>query len=405
MFKDFNEFKYMWDHGGKTIDADKRLKLSDALAVPEAPAWLPKVLNTQIAEAVEPMLIGTSLMQRIQYQPGQFITFPVASALEGDFDMAEEDEYPECRVQIAPGTTITTIGKSGCAVKFTEEILRYSSFDVIGLHVRQMARAMARFKEQKVFRLLSNLGSVTHDNVTPASSVYGTTRGRSLVGAGNGSLTMDDMFEAYAFVMNNGWVPNGLIMHPLTWLMFVQDATLRAFTMQNGGGTLFAGWSGSPAQQDPFPGQFGGQGISTGRVITPANATNGTPSAVTAYSQNLTSAPQLPGYGFGAFRIIVSPFVPFDPATNTTSIIMADLNELGFYVEDEALVTEEMRDPLHDILKIKMRERYEFAIKNSGHAIAVLKNVYVKPNEIVLPAQATIAISGSIAALNRNAAI
>lgn len=399
----FGRFKYAWTHGGQLADGKERMSLKDALAVPEAPVFIPKVLTTQIAEAIEPMLIGTSLLQRIQYQPGQFITFPTAGAIEGDFDMGEEEEYPEYRVQIGPGTQITTIGKQGLAVKFSEEILRYSAYDVVSLHTRQAGKAMARYKEEKIFRMLSNLGTVTHDNATPANSLFGVTRGRDLVGAANGSVTMDDLFEAYAAVLNNGFVPNTLMMHPLTWLMFVQDATLRAWVNSSSGGNYFAGWQGNPAQLDPFPNQFGGQGISQGRSIIPANATNGTPSALTEYSQLLKTAPQLPAYGgFAPFRIVVSPFMPFDPTANTTTVIMADSDELGYYVTDEDLTVEELRDPYRDILKIKMRERYTLAIKNSGLGIAVLKNIVVTPNEIVLPAQTTIPIDGDIAVINRN---
>lgn len=407
-FKDnYKAYEYAWLHGGQQMDGTERLVLKDALAVPEAPLFIPKVLTTQIAEAIEPMLIGQSLLQTVQYQPGQFITFPTAGAIEGEFDMAEEEEYPEYRVQMGPGTRITNIGKQGLAVKFSEEVLRYSAYDVVNLHVRQAGKAMARYKEQKIFRLLTNEGTVTHDNHTPANSIYGTTRGRNMLGAANGSVTMDDLFEAYAAVMNNGFVPNLLIMHPLTWLMFVQDATLRAFVLQNGGGTFFASWNGSPSQLDPYPNQWGGQGISQGREIIPSNATNGTPSALTEYSQLLKSGPQLPGYGnFAPFRIVVTPFAHFDPTTNVTHIIMADSDELGYFVTDEGLVVEELRDNYHDLLKIKMRERYTLAIKDAGLGIAVLRNIHVVPNEIVLPAQATIAMSStSLGIINRNSAI
>ncbi len=404
-FKDQKEYEYMWTHGGKTIDWKDKVDMKDALAVSDAPAWIPKTLNNQIAEAIEPMLIGTTLLQRITFQPGQFITFPVASALEGDFDMGEGEEYPEVKVQIAPGTVITSIGKTGAAVKFTDEILRYASFDVISLHVRQLGRALARHKEEKIFKLVMNEGTVTHDNLTPTNSIYGATRGRSLSGAANGSLTMDDLFEAFAQVMNQGFIPNMLLMHPLTWLMFVQDPVLRAFALQNGGGTFFAGWNGNPAVLDPFPNQFNGMGISQGRYATQPGAANSTTTAVEAFSQLMTSSPTLPNYGFGAFTIVVSPFVPFDPQTNTTTIMMADRSELGFYIVDEDLMVEEIRDPYRDILKVKMRERYTLAIKNSGFGIGVLKNVYVRPNEIVLPARSYVAVANSVLGpLSRNTA-
>lgn len=402
----FTHFNYMWSHGGQLPDGKERVQLKDALAVSEAPLFIPKVLTSKIAEAIEPLLVGEKLLEKIQYQPGQFISFPVAGAIDGDLDMAEEEEYPEFRVQMGPGTNITSCGKQGLAVKFSEEVIRYSAYDVITLHTRQAGKAMARYKEQKIFKMLSNMGTLTHDNVSPSTAIFGTTRGRNLVGAANGSVTMDDLFEAYSAILNNGFIPNMLLVHPLTWLMFVQDATLRAFVLQNGGGNFFNQWQGQPAVQDPFPNQYNSRGLSQGRSIIPANATNGTPSAVTAYSQLMQSAPELPSYaGFAPFKIIVSPFVPFDPATNTTSVIMADDSELGYLVTDEDLVVEELRDPYRDILKIKMRERYTLAIKDSGYGIAVLRNIAVKPNEIVLPARAYVNTNGTISVINRNTPI
>lgn len=401
---DYKGFEFAWKNSGRLLNGDK-VGMKDALATPEAPLFMPKVITNVVQEAVEPILIGTNLLTRIPFTPGQYIQFPVMGALDGDFDMAEGEEYPEVRVSYGPGTAITSVGKTGVAVKFTEEILRYSAFDVVNLHLRAVGRALARFKEQKIFRMLANQGVVTHDNTTPANSLFGTTTGRGFTGAANGSVTMDDLFEAYASVLDNGFTPNLLLMHPLSWLMFVQDPVLRAFALANGAGTFFATWTGNPAEQD-WPAAHGGLGVSGGRQINPANATQQTPSALTAYSQRLQSAPQLPGYFGIGFTIVVSPFVPFDPVTNTTTIIMADANELGYYIVDHDLQTEDWKNPENDILKIKLKERYTLAIANEGLGVAVLRNVEVAPNQVVLPAQAQISVTGSaLGAINRATAI
>ena len=102
----------------------------------------------------------------------------------------------------------------------------------------------------------------------------------------------------------------------------------------------------------------------------------------------------IPNYLNVPFRIIVSPFVPFDPRRKLTDIYMFDSNELGVLVVDEDVMTEEFDDPRVDIRKIKLRDRYGIGILNEGQAIAVLRNVHVVPNEIVLPAQANIDVSG-----------
>ena len=184
-------------------------------------------------------------------------------------------------------------------------------------------------------------------------------------------------------------------MHPLTWIMWIKDPVLRAFALAAGGGTYFASWKGNPQGRAPWDNSSqGGLGVAAGQNIDPSS------DPLTAYSQNINSAPVLPSYFPIPFRIIVSPFVPYNPVTKTTDIMIFDSANLGALIVDEDAMTEEFDDPARDIRKIKIRERYAIAILNEGQAIGTLKNVYVKPNHVVLPAQTTIDISGSVAEID-----
>lgn len=403
-FKDAKQFEYLWKSNGKLENGD-RITLKDALSVPNAPVLMPKVISNIVKEAIEPLLMGTSLLQRINYSYGQTITFPAVGALQAA-DIAEGQEYPERSLVIGGSTVTASIGKSGVAVKVTDEMIRYSQFDVIGMHLRAAGRALARHKEVKIFNYIRSMGVPVFDNVTPTSSLRGVTTGRDLSGAGNGSLTSDDLFDCYAQVITQGFMPNTLLMHPLTWTMFVKDATLRYFVLQNGGGSFFANWTGSPASKSPWD-NSGGLGMGSGQLTTPT----GTPSgqAVTGTEGfnpwTLNSAPQLPGYMNIPFRILVSPFVFYDARTKLTDVYMFDSNELGVLIVDEEVMVEEFDDPKVDIKKIKLRERYGIGILNEGQGIAIMKNVHVVPNEIVLPAQATIDVSGSMVAISPTASV
>lgn len=398
--EDAKQFEFLWRNNGKLEDGGERIKLEDALSVPNAPMLMPKVISNIVKEAQEPLLVGTSLLQRINYSYGQTITFPAVGALVAA-DIAEGQEYPERSLQMGGATVTANIGKSGLAVKVTEEMIRYSQFDVIGMHLRAAGRALARHKEVKIFNLIRAMGVPVFDNVNPTSSIKGVCTGRNLSGAGNGSVTMDDLFDAYAQIITQGFFPNTLLMHPLTWVMFVKDATLRAFVLQNGGGTFFATWTGNPAARAPWDNSSqGGLGMSSGQTITPGgNAAGLTPSTLLEYPQNQQSGPVLPSYFNVPFMIIVSPFVYYDPRRKLTDIYMFDASELGVLIVDEEVTTEEFNDPSVDIKKIKLRERYGLGVLNEGKAIATLRNVHVVPNEVVLPAQANIDISGSIATI------
>lgn len=408
--KDIRQYQAIWQNNGfdLTNPASGQMKVEDALATSNAALWLPKVISNIVKEAAEPLLVGTSLLERINFQYGQTITFPAVGALVAA-DIAEGQSYPERQLQMGGATVTATIGKSGVAVKITEEMIRYSQFDVIGMHLRAAGRALARHKEQKIFNYIKSMGVVTHDNRNPGSSLFGVTTGRGLDGSANGSVIMDDLFDALGQVIMQGFTPNTLLMHPLTWVMFVKDPILRAFALASGGGTFFATTSGNPAGRAPWEGSSQGKlGVSPGQAAQQGPALGGSAlqggeaaSGLEEFSQTITSAPNLPNYFPFPMRIIVSPFVPYDPKDKLTDIIMFDSNELGALIVDEDVTTDEWDDKSVDIRKIKLRERYGIGIFNEGQAIAVLKNVKVVPNEIVLPAQADISVSGSIADISR----
>lgn len=405
-FNDAAELQFAWTTG-KT-PAGQPIELKDALAVPNAPVLFPLVIQNIVKEAAEPLLVGTSLLQRINYAgKGSTITFGVTGGLVAA-DIAEYQEYPQQYLSGGGGTMTATIGKSGLAVQLTEETLRYSQFDVISMHLRAAGRALARHKEVKIFNMIRNMGVKTFDNLAPTQSLFGVCTGRDFAGQANGSVTLDDIFDAYAQVLTQGFMPDTMLVHPLTWVMFVKDPILRSFVLANGGGSFFASWTGNPAGRAPWDnsGQ-GGMGVSGGQNIIPGQTSQGgsvphssTASGLLSYPQDLNSAPVLPSYWGPPLRIIVSPFVNFDPRRKLTDIYLLDSRELGALIVDEEIMTERWNDPARDILNIKLRERYGLAIFQEGKAIASLRNVHVVPNEIVLPAQSTIQVSSSMSKIS-----
>lgn len=403
--KDVAQFEWMWKNGGSISPQDpkNKVELKDVLSAQNAPLFMPKVISNIVKEAAEPYLVGTSLLQRINYSFGQTITFPAVGALVAA-DLAEGQEYPE-RSLVTGGATVTAnIGKSGIAVKVTEEMIRYSQYDIIGMHLRAAGKALARHKEAKIFAYIRKMGVCVFDNVTPTASLKGVTTGRNVQGSGNGSFTMDDLFDMFAQIVNQGFIPDTLLMHPLTWAMFVKDPTLRAFALANGGGTFFAGWRGNPTGQAMWGNSNnGGLGMGTGQNVVPPGPSGLAPTGADGYPFNNQAAPVLPNYFSVPFKIVVSPLVPFDPRRKLTDIYMFDSSELGVLIVDEEVTTEEFNDPARDIRKIKLRERYGIGILSEGQAIGIAKNIHVVPNEIVLPVQATLDASGTLGVISSTA--
>lgn len=366
----------------------QRISFKDAMTTSHASVWLPRVISEVAREALEPNLILTRLLDRVDYQPGIQITFGATGGLVAA-DIAEGQAYPEVQLQLGGSNVTANVGKSGIAFKLTEEMRDRSQFDIINLHIRACGKALARHKEQKVAHYFSSLGITVFDNSLPTSSYLGVTTGRDVNGNPNGSITWDDMFDLFGVVINNGFMPDLIMLHPLTWVMFMKDPVLRSFALAAGGGTWWGSWTGMPAGKAPWDTPKMGETV--GQQIVPPNVQGLQASNMQDFPQagQLESAPQLPAHFLPyAIRIIVSPFMYYDPATKRTDIIIADSRELGALVVEEELFIDQWMDREHDMEKVKLREKYGIHMYNEGLGLAVAKNVKVEPNSIVLPARA-----------------
>jgi hypothetical protein len=218
---------------------------------------------------------------------------------------------------------------------------------------------------------------------------------------------MEDLLKAYAHVMMQGYTPDTILMHPLTWSMWMADPLLQHIVKSGGGGSWFqphnmpksgTPWANASQAKQGIPGGFG--------QFTPGgNAASETASTVAEIDQNLKSAPVLPNYFPHPLRVLVSPFLPFNVNSATCDIIICDSNNLGALVVDEDVTMDQWEDLSTDIVKVKLKERYAFAIYEDGLAVGVLRNVPIKANEITLPVTATISAAGTLSELTTTTAI
>ncbi len=374
---EINDLYTAFNNGGVTSDGMK-LSLMDAVNTPMASMSFKRVITEVMQEAIEPILVGTKLLTTIRMDAyGTQINFGTLGAIgPADLSMAEGQEYPEFSIQRGGGTATANIGKHGIAVKITEEMLKFSQWDVMGLHVRQASRALARHKEKLIFNLINNAGVVVFDNAAPTTAEIGRTTGRNLTGAGNGSMTVDDFYDMYAKSMERGFTPNVVLCHPLAWAAFVKDPNMRAIVLETGNGSWFNG-----LPENVYPSLTNAWKQATRQSGIPAS--NPTQAEREGTQQSRMGFPVM--FPFGGLTVIPTAFVPFDPNTKTTSIIMMDTTEVGALVVAEDPTMEEWKDPARDIYKLKMRERYGFALFNQGHAISVARNISIEPNALVLP--------------------
>jgi len=373
--KQVNRYQFIWNNSGMDVDGTE-IKLDDMYSVPDAPILMPKVISTVVREAIEPMMIGSSLLQRINYSMGQTILLPSMSALSvAELDIAEGGEYPEAKLTQGGSAMIANIGKCGIAVKITEEMIRYSQIDVISMHLRAAARCLARHKEVKIMNMVAAEGLVFFDNSDPVNSVLGVTHGRGFNGAANGSVVADDLFDLWGHLLAKGYNGNTMLLHPLCYTLFLKDANMRSMFFNSNSNILFASWKGNAKGGSPWSMAAGGQSVGSIENINPDTETE-------LRSQLLDSSPVLPGYLPNVMNIIVSPFVNYDPIRKLCDIMIFDAGELGVLLVDEDPTTEEWNDPARDIRKIKIRERYALGILNEGQAVALIKNAVNVDNYI-----------------------
>ena len=391
----FKQFDFIWRNNGQDADG-KQWSVKDMYSVPDAPVLMPRVVSQVVREAIEPLMIGTMLLQRINFTMGQTILLPSMSALSvAGLDIPEGGEYPEAKLTQGGSSMIANIGKSGIAVKISDEMVRYSQIDVINMHLRAAARCLARHKEVKIFNMIGQEGTVFFDNANPQNSVLGVTHGRGFNGAANGSVIADDIFDLWGHLLARGFMADTMLVHPLTYTMYLKDPNMRALFFSGGNGALFASYNAAGRMGgNPWASAAGGMSLGKTEDILPD-----TP--VELQNQNMTVMPELPGYMGVPMTVIVSPFVFYDPISKVTDLMVFERNELGVILVDEDVTTEEWDDPARDIRKIKLRERYALGMLNEGQAAALIKNAVNVDNMISSePARPQI----DIAALDANGA-
>lgn len=372
--------------GGFDLSGE-RITIKDALSTPDSHLAVQKVVTELVQDSVEPNLIGHLLLEQMftTDRGQQQVTIRTLGALGGyDFTIAEEGEYPEIGVGRGQQNVIhANYGKYGAKLKISEEMLAGSQWNLIDHWIRKTVAALARFKEEKIFDMFNELGTVVFDNANPSAAAIGRTLGRDIHGNGNGSMTTGDLIDMYSYLLTQGYVPNVILVHPLQWAMFAKDPIIRDSGLARGDISQWLASQVSPV--NPY------KAISGWTSAT--RAANGDAQRLTAAEQNqvLQTTPTLPSYSpLSGLTVIPSPYVPYDEVTNTASLIMVDTRNTGVLITNEPLTIDGWDEKANDLKVIKLREKYALALYDQGRAVAIARNISLEPNEIFNNPQITI---------------
>lgn len=322
---------------GKALEGDSddvNVKITEMLASPSAQVLIPKVVIGAMREAAEPLYIGKNLLQTVRFKgAGASMIFPSIGVMRA-FDVGEAQEIPEDTIdwQLHEGTEIR-IGKSGVRVRFTEEMIQDSQWDIVSMMIKEAGRAMARHKEQKIFYNFSRFGHTVFDNLDVNPEAH--TRGLNEAGTQNGTMSAEDFLDLIIAVMGNEYTPSDILMHPLAWTVFARNELTGAL---------------AKAPYDNYP----HKGAPTSMAMGPESIQGRLPFA---------------------FNVQLSPFIPLDKKNKRFDMYVVDRNNIGILLQKEDLTSEKFIEPARDITNLKIKERYGIGILNEGKAVAVAKNI------------------------------
>ena len=351
-----------------------RASIQEAISSTDTVKLIPKVIEGKLREAAEPEYLGTRFFQTVKVDGGSSAVYviPVVGEVTA-YEVGEGTRYKETSFDmttIENATLEIRVKKIGVRVSITEEAISDSSWDILGINVKKMGRAMARYKEEMIFNAFSSHGHVVFDNALRTAQPAAGTTGLGKDGQFNDTLSVEDFLDLTLALMGNGYNPTDVIMHPLTWVVFARNSMI-------GNGLTFGALGGNNVHPNG-----GIQG--TPAAFGMANSGNGQKLIMTPDQVQI----RLPV----PMAINFSPWVKFDKLTKRFDMYVVDKTEVGIIAQRESLSTGNWTDPEKDIRNLKAKERYGIGVLNNGRAITVAKNIAVAPS---YPAAPVIAIQNT----------
>ena len=336
-----------------------RASLQEAISSTDVVKLIPKVIEGKLREAAEPEYLGTRFFNTVKVDGGNSAVYvvPVIGEVTA-YEVGEATRYRESSFDMTTlenATLEIRVKKIGVRVSITEEAISDSSWDILGINVRKMGRAMARYKEEWVFNSFSSHGHVIFDNDIRDQAPEAGTTGLDKDGNFNSTLSVEDFIDIVLALMSNNFTPTDVIMHPLVWLVFARNSMIgNGMTFGALGGNMVSPWNTIQGTPGPFGLHNNGDGQKF--ILRPEQVQNRLPMPLT---------------------INFSPFVSFDKVTKKFDMYCLDRSEVGVLVQKEGLSTENWTDPERDLRNLKCKERYGIGILNHGRSITVAKNIAV----------------------------
>lgn len=160
----FARFDSIVRNNGWDPEIEKHISMSDAVDIPDAAIMIPRVMTQFVQEGVEPLLIGTSLLQRIAYTPGMQTVFPAVDVLTAR-EVGDGMALPIFNIHTAGGQSYgVSVKRHGLALRVNNRFIEQSTWPWMSYWMKLAGQALARHKEEKIFNFISTMGTTAFDN-------------------------------------------------------------------------------------------------------------------------------------------------------------------------------------------------------------------------------------------------
>lgn len=364
--------------------------LRDLVTTQDLTRFIPQSVEVVVREALEPNLfIIDRLFQKVNIPIGSSVQIGAIGAMEAG-KVGQGGEYPEKFMDLDGGDMVAlAIDKHGVKLSITQEVLDQNLFDVVGMWLRAAGRALARHKERTAAKLINSAGYDIFDNINPTNSWIGSTTGRDITGTFNGTLTVNDTFGLYAYLLQRQFSPDVLLMHPMAWKVFMTDTEMREVVLN---GSTKAPNGNSANNWGTSHGKLGLRTTATGNAATSGDTIKGGSAWVQTLNPLGASFNIAPSYLPTPLEVIVTHQVPFRYGTRTagtanettrgalTNIIMVDSANCGILGEQKPVEMNKWEDPERDIHMMKLKESWGLSLVEQGKGIAIARNIATERN-------------------------
>ena len=360
--KDIN----MYEMAARNLAGDYskgRVNVQETITTTDSIKMIPNIITGALREGAEMENMVTKFFNTVNVEGGSnsaVYVIPIVGEIVAS-EVSEGGRYNEDNVEfntIENNSLEIRVKKIGIKVSVTEEAITDSTWDIMGINIRKMARAMQRYQEELCFNNFSSHGNIIFDNDLGAQMPSALTTGQGVDGKPNQTLSVEDFIDMVLALMGQGFTPTDVIFHPLVWLVFAKNSMI-------GNGFSFGALGGSGVS--PF-----GTVQGTGGFAGLSN--NGEGQKFILKPEQVQNRLPMP------MQVNFSPFVNYDKISKKFDTYCIDRTEIGVIVQKEALSTDAWSDIERDIRNLKAKSRYGVGILNGGRAISVAKNIAVAPS-------------------------